>query len=331
MHASARRLAPPFVISLLFALCFVGIFTAALHSPKPHDIPVGIVAPAPVLDAVRGGLAQHAAGAFDLRSYPDEERARAAIDDRTIDGALVVTGNSVTLLVAGASGDAAAGAITNAFSAVTANLPHPLAIQTLHPFPAYDSHGLAAFFLVVGLVIASILFIATSFIITQPTTVRAWLIPLTVFSIVAGLVGPLISALAMWAWPVNFWPVAGLSALLCLAMTSITAALLRLVGLPGVGLAILSLVMVGNSAAGGPVSYRFLPDFYRQLSQYLPAGATVTALRSALYFDNAALAAPLVVLIGWTVVGVGGIVAPGRRGGGRTGTHLQPEPAVSRV
>ena len=46
------------------------------------------------------------------------------------------------------------------------------------------------------------------------------------------------------------------------------------------------------------------PGFFAALSQLLPPGAALTALRNAEYFDWAATLAPLLVLGGWAAGGV---------------------------
>jgi len=58
------------------------------------------------------------------------------------------------------------------------------------------------------------------------------------------------------------------------------------------------------SASGGPVDYHFLPGFWRALSQYLPPGAAMTAIRNALYFDGG-ISGPILTLAGWTAFGLG--------------------------
>jgi len=73
-------------------------------------------------------------------------------------------------------------------------------------------------------------------------------------------------------------------------------------------------VLLDLVSSGGPVGSQLLPDFYRSLAPWMPAGEMYDALRGALYFDGAALARPIAVLSSWLVGGIvlmllGGLVS----------------------
>ena len=58
------------------------------------------------------------------------------------------------------------------------------------------------------------------------------------------------------------------------------------------------------SSAGGAVTYEFEPGFYGAVSQLLPPGAALTAVRNVQYFDWAATLTPLLVLGAWAAGGL---------------------------
>jgi hypothetical protein len=58
-------------------------------------------------------------------------------------------------------------------------------------------------------------------------------------------------------------------------------------------------VILGNSSSGGAVSPPLLPAPFAFVSQWLPSGATVTALRDAIYFGDYQHVRPLGVLAVW--------------------------------
>jgi hypothetical protein len=58
-------------------------------------------------------------------------------------------------------------------------------------------------------------------------------------------------------------------------------------------------VVLGNSASGGAVAPPLLPPPFAFVSQWLPSGATVTALREAVYFAAYQHARPIAVLATW--------------------------------
>jgi hypothetical protein len=63
-------------------------------------------------------------------------------------------------------------------------------------------------------------------------------------------------------------------------------------------------VLLDLVSSGGPVGSQLLPDFYRWLAPWMPAGEMYDALRGALYFDGAALERPIAVLSGWLAGGI---------------------------
>jgi hypothetical protein len=64
---------------------------------------------------------------------------------------------------------------------------------------------------------------------------------------------------------------------------------------------LLFFVVLGNSASGGAVAPPLLPPPFAVLSQWLPSGATVEALRNAIYFGDHQHVQPLAVSAGWAV------------------------------
>jgi len=84
--------------------------------------------------------------------------------------------------------------------------------------------------------------------------------------------------------------VIGIAALPLLAVGQFTAALI--------------VILLDLVTSGGPVGSSFLPDFYRWLAPWMPAGELFGALRGVLYFDGAGVTAPIVVMAGWAVVGL---------------------------
>jgi hypothetical protein len=66
---------------------------------------------------------------------------------------------------------------------------------------------------------------------------------------------------------------------------------------------ILTFVILGNPASGGPFARPLLPGLWRTVGGVLPPGGSVDLARSALFFDGERIAGPILVLAGWAVVG----------------------------
>src|SRR5258706_5805905 len=145
-----------------------------------------------------------------------------------------------------------------------------------------------------------------------------------VFAVLAGLVG---MGTALWIagdYGSGFWSAVGLVMLASAAVGAAVAGSGRLLGAPGIALAAFVVVLLDLVSSGGPVGSQLLPDFYRWLAPWMPAGRLYDGLRSVLYFDVAALAGPIAVLAGWLIGGLvllwlGEMVSRRRHSGAVTG------------
>ena len=262
-----------------FALC--GLFVTAFHAPSPHSVPVGVVGSEP---------ARLPAG-FDARHYGSEDAARADLLDDELRAVLIPDRSQ--LLVASAGGPLAAQVARDAFK--------PASVADLAPLPEHDSRGLSAVFTALGAVAAGMAFGALLTIAGRAAPLPARLAVLIAFGVLAGLtvaatVDPLVGALTG-----AFWGVAAITALAAAAVGAATHALGRLAGPPGLALAGLLFVPLGQSAAGGALGADLVPSFFGALSDALPVGAAMTALRRVVYFDGAPLTVPLLVLAAWAL------------------------------
>lgn len=287
---------------LLALFAITTLFAGALHRPRPHDVPVAVVAPPGARSQLGTGIARTAPGVFDLRPYRSEAHARRALSDHEVDGVLVLAGSRPRLLVAGAAGDAPAQLLTTAFGAAAHHSGHALSVRDVRPFPASDPRGLGAFFVVLGLVISGVVFGAISTFRGRALAVPARARLLIGFAILAGLVAALSSNVLYGAPGGNVWAFAGIAMLASLAVCATVAGAARLAGPVALVTAVLIVVVVGMSASGGPIDYHFLPGFWRAVSGYLPPGAAVAAIRNAAYFDGG-VAQPALVLAGWSLLG----------------------------
>jgi len=95
----------------------------------------------------------------------------------------------------------------------------------------------------------------------------------------------------------------GIAALTIFASGAATAGIQAALGPAGTGLVILVFVILGNPASGGPFARPLLPGLWRTIGGVVPPGASVDLARSALFFDGARIAGPILVLVGWSVVG----------------------------
>jgi hypothetical protein len=325
MAQRIRRFMPPVIGGLVLLVALLGLIGTAIRDPHPHDLPVGLVGPPQATQQISSAFASNAPGVFRFTSYASEAEARAAIDSRDIDAALLIGQAGPRLIVAGAAGDAVTSVITAAFTNVFKSQGATLDVEVVHPFFPGDAHGLVLFFVVVAVIISSLAVQALLFVAGETGFATRLAVALA-FGVLAG---PTAMGTADWIagdYGTGLWSAIGLVMLASAAVGAVVAGLVRLVGRAGFGLAALVVVLLDLVSSGGPAGSEFLPDFYRWLAPWMPAGPLYSGLRGALYFDGAAVAGPILVLSGWLAGGLvlmllGELVFAQRR---RGAAELQP-------
>ena len=302
-EAVAAFAGPP-LAGLVLLVTLIGLIASALHDPRPHDIPVGLVGPATATAQLTARFGQAAPDAFRFTTYDSEDAARRALDSRDVDGVLILGPGGGRLIVSGAAGDAVTGVISGAFSNVFRAQSQALAVETEHPFASGDAHGLILFFLVVAVIVSTL--VAQAVLLARAAAVGdlARILVLVVYAALAGLVGTATTGAIVGGYGERFLDVAGLTALAALAVGAPVAAGARLLGPAGFGLMALVMVLFDLVSSGGPVGTALLPDFYRSIGPWMPASLTYSALRGDLYFDSAGVATPVALLTLWAGAGL---------------------------
>ena len=304
--ARYRALAGFIVASGAFVAIFVALTLSAFHRPTPHDLPVGIVGPAAVTDQVEHALDAAVPGAFRFRSYPSAASATTGIAHREVDGALVVSGANLRLLVTPAGGTAPAQALSGAFTAVAARSGRQLVVSDVVVPGANDSEALSSWFVVLSVLIPSLAAGSASALAFRRAP-RAWAVAAPVAAaVVAGLVA---AAIADGIAGLGHYPaIAGVVALFSLAVAAPTAVLAR-IRPPLVALALLVFIVAGIPVSGGaPNLASFTPGFLRVFSPVLPLGVAASTIRNVVYFGGHDTAAYLWTLAAWALAGVAGLI-----------------------
>jgi hypothetical protein len=285
---------------LVLVFAFTTLYVAAFHAPRPRSVDVAVVGGAPQVASLQGALDAHGRGAFDVRPYGSEEAAREALLDTNVRGVVVPGPGRERVLVAGAGGVAPADAVAAAVRGVAAGAQ----VQDVRPLPASDRRGLSPLFAVVGTMIPSLVFGVLLSVFGRALPARVRWPAVVAFAVVAGLVAAFDIDVLVGALNGHFVRLAAVVALLALAASAAAHGLGHLGGPAGIVTAVLLLLLLGVSSAGGAVTYQFEPGFFGAVSQLLPPGAALTAVRNVQYFDGAATLAPLLTLAAWAVGGL---------------------------
>ncbi|MGX6997420.1 hypothetical protein [Periweissella fabalis] len=96
-----------------------------------------------------------------------------------------------------------------------------------------------------------------------------------------------------------------LGAMLGIAATGFfVLGVLEVLGNPGLGIAAILLILLGNPLSGLASAPEMLPNGWGVLGQLLPPGAPGTLLRNITFFDGNAISQPLIVLSTYVIIGM---------------------------
>ncbi|MEV5610095.1 ABC transporter permease [Streptomyces sp. NPDC052225] len=320
----AKLLAVALVVPLLAALA-LWAFAWPTARTAPRDLPLGVAGPAAAAGPVERRLSARD-GAFEVHRYADEAAARAAIEDRTVYGAVVAGPDGPKLLTASAAGPVVAQLLQQA---VAAQAPAGVKVPTVDvvPAPAADPRGAALSSSVLPLAIAGV---AGGSIVTL-TRLRGTgaALALLAASAVVGLAATALADSWLGVLTGNWWAEAGVLGLSTLAVGATVAGLAALAGPAGIGVAALVVVLLGNPFSGVASAPQLLPEPVGVIGQLLPPGAGGSLLRSVAYFDGAQAVRPALTLAAWAVLGLLAVLAGGLRA--RRATDPAPAPAPTRT
>jgi hypothetical protein len=316
----ARAAARIVLAGLVLLFCFTAVYVTAFHAPRPRGVDIGFVGPPAQAARAQSALDAAVPGGFDVRRYPDESSARAALLATDVRGVVVTGPPRDRVLVAQALGAAPTQTVIQVLVGLSAHTGAPGLVQDLRPLPAGDRRGLSTLFTVIGTLIPSLVFGVLLSVFGRRLSGRVRWTAVAAYAVLAGLLAAFNVDVLVGALPGDFAGIALVCGLLALAVSAAAHGLGHLGGPAGIVLAILTLLLVGMSTTGGAVTYEFEPGVYGAVSQLLPPGAALTAVRNVQYFDWAATLAPLVVLGAWAAGGLAlGLL------GERFGPHVRAE------
>ncbi|MDQ4053041.1 MAG: hypothetical protein M3237_10115, partial [Actinomycetota bacterium] len=280
-------------------------FTWPTSQLEPRSLPVVVAGPDDAADRFGDQLGQRAGDdAFDVSPVADRAAAVDALRDREAYAGFVPSPDGqVEILVASAASPVVAQLLGEMAGDLDAEVTDIVAAPADDPRGA--TFGAGALPLVLGgLLTGAVASLALS-------TARQRIATALGTSASSGLV--LAGVLQGWLDVLegSYWADAGVIALGIAAISLSVVGLGTILGHTGIGLAALTMLLVGNPLSGITSAPELLPLGW--LGQLLPPGATGTALRSTAFFDGAGSGLPLLVLTCWTLAGLALAVAPGRR------------------
>jgi hypothetical protein len=290
-------------IAIVAGSLFVTSYSLALGDPVPHRIDAALIGDSAGHAQALDALQKTAGHAVEFQRFRSLRAAQQAMDEQQVYAALDLTSRSPTLYISSAS----AASVARVLERVVV-VDRSMQIVDRHPLQAADPNGVGAFYL---MLVATIIGFITVFQVAANASDlarRHWIGFVVGFALTAALVltlvdGPIMGRLQL---PIaETWGILTLHLLAVASFASVTSVLLgRWAILP----TWLFFVVLGNSSSGGAVAPPLLPRPFAFLSQWLPSGATITALRDAIYFREYQHLRPVAVLGSWVALLFGAMV-----------------------
>jgi hypothetical protein len=315
--AVASKLPPRGALFIIAIACatasiFAVTYSLALGRATPRHIPAALVGDSRTHSDLVAAVERAMHNTLSFTPYRSVAAAKQAVDEQRIYAALDLNGSHPRLLIASAAGVSVARLLTQAAETVERRGVPTLSVVDLHPLPPGDPQGLVSFYVTLA---ATLLGFITMFQMrsnVSPMGLRTWLGCIALLAVAGGLLLALITDPFLGALR---GPFAELWALLA-AETAVSAlfasTMIVLVGRWAWLPTWLLFVAVGNSSSGGAVAPPLEPPFFAFIGAFLPTGATVEAIRGAVYFTHTQQLQPMVVESLWLVGGVAALLTSAR-------------------
>jgi hypothetical protein len=286
-----------FISALAVAMgsLFVATYTLALGDPVPHRIDAGLVGDPTARRGPVKAVQDVAKGSLVFRPYGSTAAALRAIDLQQVYAALDLTSTQPTLYVASAAGVSVA-RVLERISAADSRVR----VVDTHPLSEGDPNGVDIFYLMLVSTIVGFISVFQVRANAAGMSLRQWSGFVAALGICAGLVLTLVDA-GLHRIDVPILETWGILALQIVAVASFASLATVLLGRWSILPTWLFFVVLGNSASGGAVAPPLLPHAFAIISQWLPSGATVEALRNAIYFGDYQHVQPVAVSAGWAL------------------------------
>lgn len=294
--AGVRAVAVGLLVPVLLSAVLAVFVALAVHA-GPHDVTVDIVAPPPVVDQLQQSAAAHEG--ITLRPVESRDAAVTNIENRSSEGALVVSPTGAEVLVASAASPALSQLVGGLAAAGTAGAGAPTVTDVVAP-PSSDARasGLASAtfpYMVAGLALGAAAVLAF-----------AGRHRLTVIVVGSAASGALFPAVMWWLGVIDahYLAVAGATMLTVGASAATMVGLGSLLGTGGLGLGAVTMMLIGNPLSGAATSPLLVPQPWATIGQSMPPGAGASLVRLVAYFPQAGVGGPVVVLTIWLVCGL---------------------------
>ena len=292
----------PLFFITAFCLCYV----VAFHSPKVHDVPVGVVN-TPAASVVTQKVEAGAPGTFAFSYFGDQASAVESVRDGDNAAALVIPANGQgqpELFVAGAHQYQASTIVKTSFQQIFATTTG-VKITDIAPLPQSDSFGQGAMYMMMSWCIAG--YMVAMFIgmmgapLGHGTRVAILAGGAVVLSLVSNIiVGPIVGVYEME----HFAQMAGLAMLWIFAIGLFVNGISYFFGRFITGPALLLFVFVSIPASGAAFPAWMVPSFFKHLQPFVVGHGITEMIKRILYGVGEPYWQGFLLMSAYAVIGV---------------------------
>ncbi|MCF8588638.1 hypothetical protein [Gordonia liuliyuniae] len=238
----------------------------------------------------------------DATSFDTRADAIRAIEERDVDGAVILRAEGPEVLTASANG-AAPSSILTALGTQLATAQHTTPTTTeIVPWSQDDPSGAGmnamGFPLVLGGIVGGVL---VSLLVVG---VRRRLLALAAYTLVGGIAGTAVIGPLLGIAPGGFWITALALGLGMLGTASTVVGLHALLGTAGLGVGAVITMFFANPISGATMPYQFIVGPWGEVGQYFVPGAANSLFREVSYFPDASMLHEWIVLSAWILGGI---------------------------
>ncbi|GHF53882.1 hypothetical protein HNQ07_003531 [Deinococcus metalli] len=332
---SPRALVTVLGIGLLIPLIvttLLTVFAWPAYRTAPHHLPVGLVTTATLSSRLPALLETSVPGGFSLTTYENEARARLAIKQREVYGAILLDPArpaDFKVLTASAGSPAAANVISGLGTQVgtvmaAAGFSAPQ-VEDVVPATAQDPRQATLIGAVLPLVLSGM--VTGLLISTRLHRVGARLAAVSLVGLLTGLSMGSVMQFGFHTLTGSYLLNSVVIALAVGSVAALVTGLETVLGLRGLGVAGALLLLLSNPFSALTSAPELLPGWWGPLGQLLPLGAFGRLLRSVAFFGGAGGQGAMWVLVFWLALGLVLIAAGSRHHTAREGAALTPSTA----
>ena len=297
-----RRLAGIMLgLTTAIAVMVLAFATPALNS-GPETLPLAVSGPQPAVEQFTTTLTEASADTFEVTAYDSTREAIEAIHDQEAVGGVALSESGITIQTAAGAG-APYLPLLNGIGSQLATSNQEVTYSELAPTTEDDPTGVGISTLGMPLIFGGMA-TAAALLLGYRGLVRARLAAAFAFATIGGFLAVAVLQFGFGAFDGSYWLTAAALAAGITAISFTVLGLGLLLGYPGLAAGAVLTLVVSNPLSGLVGGPSWLPQPWGEIGQYLPVGATGSAIRSVVYFDGHGSMSAWLTLATWTLTGL---------------------------